>query len=170
MQFLWYNRCKIDNWMVLAMEHRYENGKIIVRGKFYEKAVYHVSNKCMSAIFDGRGAVCGYALANSQSLMSAGMVAYYRGGEAVEVYEDKTVEMLGRCQVTKVDLGDAKLLVKQFLDESVNGVFMSFAFDGKDAGDSLDVTFGQLPPAGEFTLSENELSYEGVVFGGGCRP
>lgn len=146
------------------MEHRYENGKIIVSGKFYEEAVYHVSNDCMSAVFNGKGTVTGYALANDKSIMK-GNISYFRSGEAVEVYLNKTVEMAGRCQITDIDLQDGRLTVKQFVDSSVNGVFASYAFKSDKKDDAIEVAYGGMPPTKEFEAAENEISYDGVIFG-----
>ena len=43
------------------MKQEFKDGKIIVKGKFYERAVYNVSNQKLSAIFDGLGSTPYYA-------------------------------------------------------------------------------------------------------------
>ena len=51
---------------------QYSNGKIIVEKELHEEALYHVSNEGISVIFDGKGAICGYAAANEKDFIQKG--------------------------------------------------------------------------------------------------
>ena len=107
------------------MKHTYKDGKIIIRDNYYNDAVYHVSNECVSVIFDGKGATCGYALANEADMLH-GSIALYRHNAHIDIYSEKTVEMIGRCQTITVNLTGAELMITQFMDVSLNGVFASY--------------------------------------------
>ena len=52
------------------MNYQFNDGKIVLNGKFYEDATYNVSNQVLSAIFDGRGCVPYYALGDKSSYYS----------------------------------------------------------------------------------------------------
>ena len=123
------------------MNHTYKDGKIIIRDKYYNDAIYHVSNECISVIFDGKGAIKGYALANEADMLR-GSVAIYRGDEHIDIYSDKTVEMIGRSQTVTVHLEGGELKITQFLDASLNGVFTSYELKSIKADDSVTLCLG----------------------------
>ena len=107
------------------MNHTYQDGKIVVRDRYFKEMVYHVSNECAGMIFNGKGAVVGYALANEKDMMPRGSFSLFRGNAPIDVYLEKTVEMIGRCQTIRLHLEDGDFKIEQFLDASVNGVFTS---------------------------------------------
>lgn len=124
------------------MQYEFKNGKIILRGKFYEDAIYNVSNQVLSAIFDGRGCVPYYALGDKNSYYATMKVALHYDGKPTDFCMSKTVEMIGRKQIITIDFNDGnKLIVKSFLDKSTNAVFMKFTLDGKGDKD-VDIAFG----------------------------
>lgn len=121
------------------MRHSYANGKIIIQDKYFSDTVYHVSNECISVIFGGKGAIAGYALANEADMLS-GSISLFRKNAHIDVYSDKTVEMIGRCQTVTVHLNGADLRIEQFLDASLNGVFSSYELISDGEGDSVTVS------------------------------
>ena len=123
------------------MNHTYKDGKIIIRDKYYNDAIYHVSNECISVIFDGKGAITGYALANEADMLR-GSVAIYCGDEHIDIYSDKTVEMIGRSQTVTVHFEGGELKITQFLDASLNGVFTSYELKSTKADDSVTLCLG----------------------------
>lgn len=124
------------------MKHSYQDGKIVIQDQYYKDAVYHVSNACISVIFNGKGAITGYALANEKDLLSSGSISLFRENAPIDIYSEKTVEMLGRCQTITVHLAGAELRIEQFLDASVNGVFSSYELLSNDPKDAVTVNFG----------------------------
>lgn len=123
------------------MKHTYKDGKIIIRDNYYNDAVYHVSNECVSVIFDGKGATCGYALANEADVLH-GSIALYRHNAHIDIYSEKTVEMIGRCQTITVNLTGAELMITQFMDVSLNGVFASYELNSDSKDDQITVSLG----------------------------
>lgn len=123
------------------MKNIYKDGKIIVQDNYFSDTNYHVSNECISVIFDGKGAIVGYALANEKDMMKGCISLFYKNAP-IDIYSDKTVEMIGRCQTTKIYIEDAELTIKQFLDASINGVFSSFSLKSKEGKEPITVSFG----------------------------
>lgn len=124
------------------MSYIYQDGKIVVRDHYFKEMLYHVSNECSSIIFNGKGAVIGYALANNKDMMPRGSFSLFRGNAPLDVYLEKTVEMIGRCQRVILHLEDGTFKIEQFLDASVNGVLMSYSFEGDTSGEPITVAFG----------------------------
>lgn len=118
---------------------QYQNGKIIIEKKLHEEAVFHVSNECQSAIFNGKGALSGYALANEKDYIKQNYLILVHNGKPVDVYSNTRVEMIGRSQTVVVSLDGAELTIEQFLDAEINGVFTSYRFVGKSKTDSIEI-------------------------------
>lgn len=147
------------------MEHQYQNGSIVVRDSYYSDTVYHVSNECISVIFNGKGAVVGYALANEKDLLN-GSIALFRNGSPIDIYSEKTVEMVGRCQTITLHLDSTELKIEQFLDASVNGVFTAYELSDNNADDSVTVALGfngKFPP--DDVCGTHEIANEAFCFG-----
>lgn len=125
--------------MVNEMEHKYQNGKIVIEAKLYERTLYNVSNQQVSVIFDGKGATVSYALANEKEFFQEGCLSLFRNGVPVDIYTPKRVEMLGRCQTIFLELGDARLTIKQFLHPVLNGVFVFYHWQGSSENDMLEL-------------------------------
>ncbi len=123
------------------MKHSFEEGKIVIKDRYFADALYHLSNECISVILNGRGAIVGYAPANEREMMN-GSVAYFHRGAPIDVYADKTVCMIGRQQKITLNLPDAELKIVQFLSASENCVFFSYELDSRREDDFLDVAFG----------------------------
>lgn len=124
------------------MKHEFKNGKIIVKGKFYERVVYNVSNQKLSAIFDGLGSTPYYALGDKNSYYSTMKIALHYDGKPTNFCMPKKVEMIGRKQEITVDFLDGnKLIIKSFLDKSTNAVFMKFLLIGNTDKD-VDIALG----------------------------
>lgn len=122
------------------MEHHYQDGKIIVHNRYFEDTIYHISNECISVILNGKGAIVGYAPANEKNMLNACFSMFFNN-KPIDIYSNKTVEMIGRCQTIFLHLDNATLKIKQFLTASVNGVFVSYELIGRP-NDILSVSVG----------------------------
>ena len=124
------------------MKHEFSNGKIIAKGKFYERAIYNVSNQKLSAVFDGLGSVPYYALGDKNSYYATMKIALHYNGKPTDFCMPKKVEMIGRKQEITVDFCDGnELIIKSFLDKSTNAVFTEFTLKGNGDKD-VDVALG----------------------------
>lgn len=147
------------------MQYNYRDGSIIVNDKYFNDTVYHVSNERISVIFNGKGAVVGYALANEKDLMN-GSISLFRKNAPVDICSEKTVRMIGRCQTITVHLENADLKIEHFLDAKVNGVFASYELLSNDAEDSVTVSFGlDMPLTNVKCNEEREIAGENFYFG-----
>lgn len=146
------------------MEHRYQNGKIIIRSNYFTNATYHIANERISVILNGKGAVVGYAPANETDILN-GWISLFRNHAPIDIYSEKTVEMIGRSQLINVHLGDAHLKITQFLDASVNGVFISYELISERKDDCVRVSFGLNTSIKDATLEKTELIAPGLRFG-----
>lgn len=123
------------------MSYTYQNGKMIVKEPYFKEMLYHISNECASLILNGKGAVVGYALANEKDMMKSSSISLYRNNAPIDIYSEKTVEMLGRCQTVTLHLEDGEFCIKQFLDASINGLFTSYSYQSNGAQDEITVAF-----------------------------
>ncbi|MBQ7235605.1 MAG: hypothetical protein IJX03_00415 [Clostridia bacterium] len=140
------------------MKHSFKDGKIIVNSKFYEKAIYNVSNTKISAIFDGMGCVPFYALGDKKSYIGKMSIAIHYNGKPTDFCMPKRVEMIGRKQIVTVYLPDGnKFIIKSFLDKSVNAVFLSYELKGKNNGLLEIALYGALINA---SIYENQVKTE----------
>lgn len=140
------------------MQHTYQNGKIILEAKLHEKALYNVSNRQISVIFDGKGATVSYALANEREFFQEGCLVLTRNNRPVDIYVPKRVEMIGRCQTIYLDFEDANLTIKQFLHPTLNGVFVFYHWQGSGAEDTIEL--GIMPRAGGLSFcASKDFSY-----------
>jgi hypothetical protein len=147
------------------MNHHYQDGAIIISDKYFSDAVYHVSNECISVIFDGKGATVGYALADQKDMMN-GCISLFRQNKPIDIYTEKTVAMIGRSQTVTLHFGDAELRITQFLDASLNGVFCSYEWKSDSEKDSITVSVGINKNMIGATLSEKrELRGKEFCFG-----
>lgn len=148
------------------MKHDYQNGRIVIQDKYFADTVYHVSNECISVIFNGKGAITGYAPANEKDMLSSGSIFLFRKNAPIDIYSEKTVEMIGRCQAITVHLEGADLRIEQFLDASVNGVFISYELLSGDKEDAVEVSFGLQKSLPSDTRCEStEIVSERLCFG-----
>lgn len=106
----------------------------------YEEAVYNVSNECFSAAFDGKGAICYYALADEKQYIKNGTIIVKINGQRISPFVNKKVTMCGRMQAIVIDLLSAKLTITQFVDKKVNGIFTSFSLNGSNAEVEVGIT------------------------------
>ena len=152
------------------MDYSYENGKIVVKDKYFSDTVYHVSNECISVVFGGKGAICSYALANEEDMLD-GSISLFFNNAPIDIYSEKTVEMVGRCQTVTVHLGGADLKIVQFLDASVNGVFSSYELVSENSDDSVTVSLGvnQRLLMNATLVGNNEVVSEGFSFGANTK-
>lgn len=148
------------------MSYSYENGKIVVKDKYFSDTVYHVSNERISVVFGGKGAIFGYALANEEDMLD-GSISLFFNNAPIDIYSEKTVEMVGRCQTVTVHLDGADFRIVQFLDASVNGVFSSYELVSEDSDDSVTVTLGvnQRLLMNATPVGNNEVMSDGFSFG-----
>lgn len=147
------------------MNYSYRDGKIIVEDNYFSDAVYHVSNECISVIFDGKGAISSYAPANETDMLSSS-VYLFRNNAPVDVYSRKTVEMLGRSQTVTVYSGEAELKIEQFLSASVNGVFTSYELKSDEKDDSVQVSLCINKSLHGFVINDKKvLTCENFRFG-----
>ncbi len=121
------------------MEATYQDGAICLSGKWYEPATYHVSNAQLSAVFDGKGSVVSYALANAKAFINRGYLFLRANDEPVDVCVEKQVCMCGRRQTVTIATPVGALVVELFLDHAVNGVFFRYTFTPDREEDVLSV-------------------------------
>lgn len=147
------------------MERLYDNGSIIIRDKYYSETIYHVSNECISVIFNGKGAIVGYMPANEKDTLNSS-VSLFRKDSPVDIYSEKTVRMIGRCQTVTVRLDGADFKIEQFLDASVNGVFSSYELLSEDPKDAVTVSLClQAALKNVVSRGNKELDGENFYFG-----
>lgn len=101
-----------------------KNGEIIASEKFHKKVCFDVANNLISAQFDGRGGISKYAVMNKFSVFTAFYPLFSIDGRPLEYMCDKTVEMLGKKQVTKFEEKNAQITVTQFLDTVHNCIYV----------------------------------------------
>ena len=147
------------------MKHYYQNGAIIIQDKYFSDTRYHVSNECISVIFDGKGAITGYALANEKDMMN-GCISLFRQNKPIDIYVEKTVTMIGRSQTVTLHFGSAELKLVQFLDSSLNGVFCSYEWKSDNDNDLITVSLGlNKSMNGASLLEKRELRGKEFYFG-----
>ena len=117
----------------------FENGKTVLRGKYYEAAKYDMSNESVAVQADGRGGLTSYRVANHPgdmlcSVLSLDVAAQ---GKRLSPYLPKTVEMVGRKQKITIKTNEGDVSVTTFLAKDTSGVF--FLIEGGAL--SLDLCF-----------------------------
>lgn len=120
------------------MKRTYQNGAIIINDNYFADAIFHTSNERISVIFDGKGAIVGYALANEKDMMN-GCISLFRQNNPIDIYVEKTVAMIGRSQTITIHFDNAQLKIVQFLDSSLNGVFCSYELISDNKNDLITV-------------------------------
>jgi len=117
------------------MEYGYKDGKIIVKGKYYEEVRYDISNEKIAVTTDGTGGLLSYRIVNraGNCLSTFLGITFFRDGRPLDPYQEKRVEMIGRTQT--VFLPENNISVKTFLSKDVNGVF----FDVSTSGSHLEM-------------------------------
>lgn len=125
------------------MQKSVKNGAIIAEGFYYEEANYHVSNEKISTIFDGKGAITYYSEANMKEFISKGFCCIHSGDQHIDILSPKTVEMLGRKQKITIEIPVGLVVIEQFLDKSINGVFMSYELVSENENAEVTVSFMQ---------------------------
>lgn len=101
----------------------FRNGEIEITEPYYKTAFFDVSNRTLTAQFDGRGNVSRYAAVNKWDFIERYFTAFRLGGADVDFASPKTVSMAGRRQTTSFETPNGKITVKLFVDEAVNAVF-----------------------------------------------
>lgn len=123
------------------MNNVFKDGTIVNKGQIFEKTQYNVSNETISACFDSTGAVSYYAEADKEQLIHNCRCHYYINGEYIDVFCDRTVEMLGRKQSVSIQTPVGTIRLEQFLDKTLSGVFFRFWVEGKKADAKIEVVY-----------------------------
>ena len=107
------------------MKTRFDAGKIIAEGKYFERADYYLGNEKITVTADGCGGLSSYRVTNEASdrLVSLLSLDLAVNGQRISPYLPKTVEMIGRMQKITLDAPSGALSVTTFLTKDVNGVF-----------------------------------------------
>ena len=107
------------------MKHEYQDGKIILHGRFWETALYNVANECISVQLDGKAGLCEYYAANKSDNYVAAYVraAFAVDGKTLDAFAPKTMEMIGRKQKITFRQDGVEFAIEQFLAPSINGLF-----------------------------------------------
>ena len=127
------------------MNYRFENGAIVVEAKWYEKVQYDMSNAVLSATLNGMGGFLDYRIINDDQHYMPQFLGITYNGVKQGVFMDKKVTMQGRRQTIEVNLEPAVLKLEYFLDEKVNGIFMSYALISDRADDTLKMNLTYFP-------------------------
>ena len=147
------------------MHNQFKGGAVIARGKWYENAVYDVSNASISAAFSGSGTVTRYFIANGEKYeFENSFLSIAYNGVVQDVLLDKTVSMLGRCQRVQLDLKTAVLEILHFLDPKENGVFTSYCLRSDHPEDRLEICLTGYRFEPDFVHSGTLLSDSGKGF------
>ena len=105
------------------METSFRDGKIVVRGKFWEEAVYDVCANDLRVCFDGNGGITNYSVCNHPgSYLRKSYLNVFVNGVKLDAFTDKTVEMIGRTQRIVLDADDGKIEVFQFIPKRGNAL------------------------------------------------
>lgn len=122
------------------MKNSFENGTVIAQGKLYEKANYDVSNRTMSAAFDGSGGIT-YCQTVQSGLVKTPIkfisIAY--NGKKQDVLPNKKVSMIGRKQSIAIDLQTAVLNIEQFVDETGSGIYVRYRLSSDKDSDVAEI-------------------------------
>ncbi|MCQ2413174.1 MAG: hypothetical protein MJ082_00060 [Clostridia bacterium] len=121
------------------MKATFDNGDILLSGRYFEKSVYHVSNDCMSAVFDGLGAVPSVALGGKQAEDTEAYLVLTLNGCPWDVLSPKTVRMAGRKQTFETTDGGRTVAVTLFLDKHLPGYFLTAQFTSQSPADVLEI-------------------------------
>ena len=107
------------------MKTRFEEGKIIAEGKYYETAEYYLGNEKIGVATDGRGGLSSYRVTGEATDRLASILSLDLAvnGERLSPYLPKTVEMIGRMQKITLRTSAGALSVTTFLTREVNGVY-----------------------------------------------
>ena len=105
------------------METSFHDGKIVVRGKFWEEAVYDVCANDLRVCFDGNGGITNYSVCNHPgSYLRKSYLNVFVNGVKLDAFTDKTVEMIGRTQRIVLDAIGGKIEVFQFIPQRGNAL------------------------------------------------
>ena len=113
------------------MKPTFEQGKIVINGRYFEEALYDISNEKIAVLADGCGGLKSYRVNDFAENFIATFLSLdlYVGGKPLSPYIPKKVEMIGRMQKITVQTSAGELSVTTFLTKEVNGVF--FLVEGK---------------------------------------
>lgn len=141
------------------MKHSYCDGAIICHCLFHEKVRYNVSNEKISVIFDGSGAIVGYAEADTAGYINRGFCGWYINDQFIDVFSKKTVQMLGRKQTISIETPVGILRSELFLDKSHSGVFAVYqVLERKgDANITVGCTYDNIQKLQLFTDGNAEI-------------
>lgn len=101
-----------------VIKNTYKNGAIISTGSFFEKTEYNVSNETISVVFNSNGAITYYAEADGSQRVRRGYCNYYINDEYIDVFSEKTVEMIGRQQSISIKTSAGIIRCEEFLSRS----------------------------------------------------
>ncbi len=104
----------------------YADGAIVYEGEFCKKTNYDISNRVMTARFDGMGGISAYAVVNKWDFLECYYDQMSVNGEPFDIYSPKRVEMAGRTEKIYTSFGGADITVTQFADPDTNAVFQEF--------------------------------------------
>ncbi len=126
------------------MKKSFKNGKIIVRGKFYEDVIYDVFANDLRVTFDGKGGIINYTASNKpSSYIRRSFLNLYINGEKLDAYSNKKVEMVGRMQKIILQKDKKKIEVLQFIPPVGNAVFYEIKTNTKEDEYDIVVDVGQ---------------------------
>ena len=105
------------------METSFRDGKIVARGKFYEAAVYDVCANDLRVSFNGKGGITNYSICNHPgSYVRTTYLNVFTNGVKLDLFTDKTVEMIGRTQKITLETDGGKIEVFQFIPKRGNAL------------------------------------------------
>ena len=109
------------------MKPTFEQGKIVINGRYFEEALYDISNEKIAVLADGCGGLKSYRVNDFAENFIATFLSLdlYVGGKPLSPYIPKKVEMIGRMQKITLQTSAGDVAITTFLSESVNGVFFS---------------------------------------------
>lgn len=124
----------------IMMTHTYRDGAIICLCPFHQKVQYNVSNEKISVIFDGSGTMVSYSEADTAEHLNQGFCSWYIGDQFIDMFDEKTVQMLGRKQTVSITTPAGILRSELFLDNSHAGVFA--VYQVLERKGNTDITVG----------------------------
>ncbi len=146
------------------MEHKFVNGAIVASGKLYESANYDVSNYVLSAQFNGCGGINYYSIADGSTFnIPIEFINISYNGKMQDMLLNKKVYMIGRKQITEIDLNNAAIIIEQFLDKNNHGIYTSYTLSTNNKNDvvQIGITGGffwnDLCYTGKQLTNENQL-------------
>ena len=140
------------------MQTSFRDGKIVVKGKNHEPVVYDVSGNDLRVRFDGLGGITDYTVSNQGgNCVRQSFLNVFADGEKIDLFADKTVEMIGRTQKITLTRNGLSFEIFQFVPPFGNAVFIEVAASKAGKYD-LAFLFGQADKGFRYAADvENEF-------------